>query len=107
MKRAKMSAQERSWRSQLSRFIAHQPFIHATLSPRERVCGTPNCRCTRGEKHRSLYLTRVRKGDLEQLFIPRDQEDQVRQWVANYHRLCELLDHISEEAWERLRHREF
>jgi len=107
MKRRKMSAQERSWRSQLSRLIAHQPIIHATFSPRERTCGKSNCRCTRGEKHRSVYLMRVRKGDLEQLFIPRDQEDLVHQWVANYHRQSELLEHISEKAWERLRHREF
>jgi hypothetical protein len=52
-------------------------------------------------------LVRVRKGEVEQLILPRDQEERVQEWVANYHRLCELLEQISEQAWERVRKREF
>ena len=102
MKPAQIQPEERSWRSQLARLIASQPFLRATLQVRERVCGKPNCHCARGEKHVSLYLVRGRHGVREQLFVPRGQEDEVRQWVANYQRALKLLERISEAAWSRV-----
>jgi hypothetical protein len=102
MKRTQIPSQERSWRSQLARLISYQPFLRANLQVRQRVCGKHNCHCVRGEKHSSLYLTRSRDGVPQQLFVPRDQEDEVRQWVANYQKLSGLLERISDAAWKRV-----
>ena len=102
MKQARIPPDERSWRSQLARLISRQPFLRASVQVRERVCGKPNCRCTRGEKHSSLYLVRGRQGVRQQLFVPRDQEEEVRQWVANYQRVIKLLERISDTSWNRV-----
>lgn len=106
MKRAQIPPAERTWRSELARAVSQQSFLRGTLLVRERNCGKPTCRCTRGELHVSLYLVRRREGRTEQLFIPRDREEEVRRWVGNEHRLQELLERISESAWDRLRRRE-
>jgi hypothetical protein len=106
MKRVQMSAQERSWRSDLAQLVSHRSFLRGYLSVRERSCGKPTCHCAQGEKHRSLYLVCSQEGKPRQLFIPREQEEEVRQWVAQYQRLRELLERISESAWERLRRKE-
>jgi hypothetical protein len=105
MKRSQIPSEERSWRSQLSRFIAHQPFLRATLQVRNRVCGNPNCHCARGERHTSLYLIRGRDGIRQQLFVPREQEGDVRRWVANYQQIMKLLERISDAAWNRVGHK--
>ena len=106
MKRAQMSPQERSWRSELVGLIAHQPFLRGTLSLRQRSCGKPNCRCARGEKHASLYLVQSREGRPRQLFLGKEQEEQARQWVDNYQRLRELVERVSERSWEFLQRKE-
>jgi hypothetical protein len=102
MKRSQIPATERSWRSQLSRLIAYQPILRASLQVRQRVCGKPNCHCARGEKHSSLYLVRGQKGSRQQLFVPREQEKEVRRWVANYRQLLKLLEKVSDAAWNRV-----
>lgn len=102
MKRTQMPSEERSRRSQLSRLLSYLPFLHGSLEVRERACGTPTCHCAAGEKHSSLYLVRRREGIRQQLFVPRHQEDEVRQWVANYQRLLGLLERISDAAWSRV-----
>lgn len=102
MKRSQIPPPERSWRSQLARLLSSQPFLHASLEVRQRSCGKPTCHCSRGEKHSSLYLVRSRAGSRQQLFVPRHQEDEVRQWVANYQHLLGLLERVSDAAWNRV-----
>ena len=102
MKRALIPSEERSWRSKLSRLISFQPILHASLEVRERACGKPTCHCATGEKHSSLYLVRRRDGVRQQLFVPREQEEDVRRWVANYHKWLGLLERVSDAAWNRV-----
>jgi hypothetical protein len=106
MNRTQMSPQERSWRSELARLVSSRPLVRGYVSVRERACGKPTCRCARGEKHRSLYLVCSQEGRPRQLFIPREQEERVKEWVAYHQRLRELVERISEAAWKRLRDRE-
>ncbi|NIR15911.1 MAG: hypothetical protein GWN86_19095, partial [Desulfobacterales bacterium] len=72
--------------------IGSQGFVRGTVSVRERVCGKANCRCTRGEKHVSLFLTRSKDGTVEQLYIPREKEELARRWVENYRVIQGLLE---------------
>jgi hypothetical protein len=103
MHRAHLSAEERRWRARLAQLVSERGLIRGTLTVRERVCGRPNCRCARGEKHASLYLTSKHHGQPRQLYIPREREAEAREWVENFRRVRQLLEQISELYWERLK----
>ena len=72
----------------------------------KRLCGKPNCKCTRGHKHRSLYLVLVKAGKTHQLYVPRQLEAKVRQWVRNYHAIRDLMDQVSQIHWDKVRTRQ-
>jgi len=40
---------------------------------------------------------------MEQLYIPAEKEEMVREWVKNYRTVKGLLEEISSSYWERLR----
>jgi len=105
MSRAGMSARERAIRSRLAQIVHGQPVMRATPCMREVTCGKASCRCARGDKHRALYVSCRVRGKSRQLFVPRSLEGQVRQWVANYRRVQELLEQLSELWWEELKAR--
>lgn len=106
MKRSQMGAKERDGRSRANRSIAGKPMIKGTLNERMCVCGKPNCRCSRGEKHPALYLVRRKKGHVEQLYISREKEASVREWVKNWHEVQDHLEDISQSYWERLKRKD-
>ena len=47
------------------------PLIRGCLVTMIRVCGRSNCRCAKGYKHRSLYLSQSVKGKLKMIYIPK------------------------------------
>jgi predicted Zn-dependent protease len=100
--RSQMSSKERTTRSRIAKLIHYAPIMRATVSVRRVTCGKPNCRCAAGERHLAVYITSRKGGARRQLFIPREKEEEVRSWVGNYHRVCELLDELSELFWERV-----
>ena len=103
--RSSLSPSERELRSRISQLVHNRWLLHATLAPRTRRCGKPNCRCARGEPHVSLYLVQTRQGQGRQLFVPQDREPRVRQAVADYQKLQQLLEEVSEQEWKRLQSR--
>lgn len=103
MYRSQMSKEERESRSRLKPYVSYKEFVRGTLSVRERVCGKPNCKCRRGQKHVCLVLTRSKDGKSEQLYIPREKEALVREWVQNYHLIQGLLEGISSVYWDKLK----
>jgi hypothetical protein len=106
MYRSQMKKDERESRSRLKPYVSYKAFVRGTLSVRQRVCGKPNCKCTRGQKHVCLVLTRSKHGKTEQLYIPKEKEQMVRQWVENYHALQGLLERISSVYWDRVKTKE-
>jgi hypothetical protein len=104
--RGAMSQQERQWRSKLAQICSGHGLIRGSLVDRERLCGKPNCKCTRGHKHRSLYLVLVKAGKTHQLYVPRQLEAKVRQWVRNYHAIRDLMDQVSQIHWDKVRTRQ-
>lgn len=98
-----MARIERESRSRLKPIISWQEFLRATPTLREQVCGKSGCRCQRGEKHLALVLTRSTKGQVEQLYVPKDQEEIVRLWIRRYREILELLEKISSSYWDRLK----
>jgi len=103
MNRNALSSQEREFRSRLTQLVHHAPFLRATLNTRLVTCGKSGCHCAKGERHRALYLVCNTGGKKRQMFIPSALEKDVRAWVENYHGIQNLLEKISERAWEQVR----
>jgi hypothetical protein len=106
VRRAKLSARERHFRSRIAQLASTRWFLRGTLSERAGTCGKPNCRCAQGELHRSLYLVQSQGGKLRQLCVPQAWQARVRDAVQAYRQLQELLEAVSEAEWQRLRDRE-
>jgi len=70
--------------------------IRGSLVMMERVCGKPNCRCLKGYKHKSLYLSQYYKGSPRMIYIPRRAETAVRRMIRNYQKLKAILHKISD-----------
>jgi len=45
----------------------------------------------------------MKNGKIEQLFIPKENEEHVKKWVKNFHMVQELLEKISSLHWNRLK----
>lgn len=93
-------------RAKIHDLVKNNNILHGTLNPRLRVCGKKNCKCASGDRHEALYLVSKRDGKLRQLFVHPDFHDDVRQWVANYQVLQQLIDELSELSWQRAKDRE-
>ena len=100
--KAAMGEREKALRSELARLVNRCGLVKGSLYVRHRVCGRPNCRCTRGEKHAGLYLYHRDGRTVRQLHVGADREVRVRQWVGNYRRIQALLDELSRLGWQRL-----
>lgn len=105
--RGNLSRQERSLRSRLHRLLVEADgFVHGSIIRMARTCGNPRCKCVaRGEKHVSLYLGQTRKRKTRMKYIPQSWEGRIRRWADNFQKATDLLEEISEEAWNRLKDR--
>ncbi len=103
--RSSLSASERRFRSQIAQLSSTNRFLRGTLSERSRSCGKPNCRCARGELHKSLYLVQSHEGKLRQVCIPKSWEPRVRQAVTCYQQMQRLIEEVSGLELDRLRER--
>lgn len=80
------------------------PFVDASLVTIARTCGNAGCKCARGEKHESLYLTYKTQVDddkkprlkTQTLYVPLALEDQVKAWVSEYKQLKGLMKKIAD-----------
>src|SRR5437762_14182808 len=80
-RRTNLSAVERNFRSRIAQLSSGQWFLRGTLSERAGTCGKANCRCARGELHKSLYLVQSQAGKLRQICVPKAWQQRVRQAV--------------------------
>ena len=72
------------------------PVLEGSLAEIRVTCGNPNCRCARGEKHRSHILKREFRGKTQSLYVPVDLVKEAQDWVQEYRRVRSLLREISE-----------
>lgn len=63
------------------------PVIKGTAYELARRCGKPNCRCTRGELHRSMVLSWSEGGRSRLKSLKASQVDRVRAQTRSYARL--------------------
>jgi hypothetical protein len=61
----------------------------------KRYCGKANCRCLKGHKHRSMYISQSNKGESRLIYIPQRSENEVRRLIRNYQALRSVMEEIS------------
>jgi uncharacterized protein YjiS (DUF1127 family) len=76
--------------------------LAASLSKTRKICGKPNCKCARGEKHEVYQLSWTDNGQRRSTHIRRDELARVRAAVEQYRQLrksrAELLKLATEAA---------
>jgi len=79
--------------------------LRGSLIERYVTCGNPACKCARGERHGPMWYLSVTLGPGRTTggTIPPQQLEQVRQWIANYQKVKQHLEGISEINRELLR----
>ena len=82
--------------------------LRGSLIERYKRCGNPRCRCAQGPGHGpKYYLSVSHPGESPQMdYVPQAEHAQVSECVANYSRVREILEEISEINHELLRRRE-
>lgn len=102
MKKPQMSREERHIISHITKIIQHSEILRANIVHMARVCGNKNCKCARGEKHVSMYVSRSKKGKQRLTYIPKKLENKTQWQVERYQQLKSLFDTLLEINWERL-----
>lgn len=97
--RSHQSPSERAARSAVRKLVGQgRPILAGSLVTMKRRCGKEGCRCARGQKHVSLYLAARLDGKRKMIYVPRELEEKVRQWVRNGQEAARLLGAISQAA---------
>ena len=100
--RNSLSQKERSARSRATKLIHDSPFVVGSLVEMANTCGKPNCKCTRGEKHKSWCLAVRDQGKRKMFHVPHELENEVFEWVTTYRDLWKQMETISHATVERL-----
>ena len=78
------------------RMPAIDDVIRGSAVVMDRVCGSSSCRCLKGHKHRSLYVSQYHKGSPRMIYIPKAHEKKVLKLVSNYRLLKRAIYKASE-----------
>ena len=104
MNRNYMKSQLKKTTSHLARLVHEGNYIRGNPVIMKRVCGNPRCRCAvEGKKHASLYLCRKQDGKTSMTYIPARLEEEIQKKIANYHKIKELLEKVSDLNYEQLK----
>ena len=96
-----LSARERRARSRLAQAVHESPLICGSLVTMARTCGNPGCKCTRGQKHVSQYLSVRVSGRRKMVYLSPDQEAPVRDAVRTYQEVKRRMEEVSASCLER------
>lgn len=99
---AYLSATGSKARSRLTGMLQSRPMLRAGLVSMARTCGKKGCKCARGEKHVSLYVSLKVGRTRKMIYVPPAMEEQVRTWAANYREAAALWEKMLQEYLERL-----
>ncbi len=97
--RSQLPAEDRAARSRLLKLLAGaNPMARASLVSMARACGKKNCKCAKGQKHVSLYLS-TRLGKVRKMiYVPPELERQARTLVENFRTVEELVEKMSQAS---------
>lgn len=100
--RGSLPVGEREARSRLAQLVHGKAFVCGSLVRMARRCGKPRCKCRRGKKHISLYLSVRLKRTRKLIYIPSEWEETLRAWVAEYREMGRLIEEVSQANLGRL-----
>ena len=100
--RNSLSEKERSARSKAAKLIHDSPFVVGSLVEMANTCGKPNCKCARGDKHKSWCLAVRYQGKRKMVHIPHELKNAVFEWVNTYQELWKQMETISQASVERI-----
>ena len=66
-----------------------------------------NCKCMKGYKHESLYISQGFKGKTRMIYVPKSSSKKVRQYVEHYHEIKRFLDESSQTNIKKITEGEF
>jgi len=106
--RSSSPATERRLYSRLRQLLNEPGALRGTLVEMRRRCGKPSCRCARDPeaRHRAVILCVSLEGKRTSIYVPADWETRVREWVARYGEMRELLNQLSQLYLGRLKARQ-
>ena len=93
----------RKAQSRLRQLINQKRFIKGTLYLLKNTCGKQNCKCAKGEKHKSLYIQQTKKKNVRKSIIPKVKWEEVKQMNNRYREILTLIDEISDYEWEHIK----
>ncbi len=79
------------------------PIVRGVVVESLRICGKPNCKCQRGEKHKSNYFTRSVHSKTLRFYLPPEVVEEIKLWCNNYKELKTIVEELSEINIEILR----
>jgi len=92
--RQKIHRLNKERRELLKRVLHPRKMVQGSLYQMRRYCGKPGCKCTRGEKHVSWYLSRAVEGKTKLTYIGRIVPAWLDDRVKRYQRHQEVLARI-------------
>jgi hypothetical protein len=69
--------------------------IRGTVVFVKRSCGQKRCRCQRGLKHASWYLSQSLKAKTRMTYLPKGSVEKVREYTENYRQIKNGMDQLS------------
>ena len=93
--RKRFGSAERAARSRLAQLLHDRELVHGSVVSMARTCGKATCRCNRGEKHESLYLSVKINGKRRMVYVPPELEEEVRRCVETYREVERLTESVS------------
>jgi len=78
----------------LNKVINPGEMVKGSLYQMARSCGNPNCKCARGEKHISWYLSRQAEGQTKLTYVGRIVPVRIHEGARRYQKHQKLLAKI-------------
>ncbi len=100
--RNSLSSEERKVRSRLTKLVHDVAMTRGSIIAMSRSCGQASCHCQKGKKHVSPYLGISKSGKVRMIFLAKDWQERVKQWVKNYDEVKDLLEKLSDMYRKRL-----
>ena len=75
---------------------AIQEVVRGSIVIMKRHCGKVGCRCQKGFKHSSLYISQRYNGKTRMIYVPKASEDVVRRLINNYRKLKVVMNKMSD-----------
>jgi len=84
-----------------------EAILKGSLVERFKRCGRPGCKCARGPGHGPKYYLSISRTGARPLmeYVPQEYCNQVREYLANHHRVREILAEVCAINQELLRRR--